>query len=211
MKKYIIICKWWLKFCISESWAGLPSIRHMIEVTVFYSFLMRIHKPSIHHRDPEMIVFRIMMIKWRKVLTGHIFIDKYRSCKWYTIYICDIDSKIVHTKRKFFLKPLDKLLFIWIRNYCLLINIEKQSAILRLYNMKFSWFDETMDLPSMSTRRRWPLIPVIRTVKERKWTPRAMEKTFCHKYRESYPAFWFFDHSSWTPEYYPMSYAIVRE
>ena len=85
MKIYIIVRYRRLEFRISSISERLPAITHVVQVTVFYSFFVRVKHPSIHHGNSEMIRMSLCMIKRDPIFARRPLIDKKCSCKGISI------------------------------------------------------------------------------------------------------------------------------
>ncbi len=202
----VMIRNRFLEFRISCIPPWLESISHMVEVTVLYSFLVWVKKPSIHDRDPEMVWMRLPRIERSEVLTRRPLIDKYCTRERNTVDRSHIDTKISHRLCKCSLAPLEKISLMWIRYDSLRIYLEVFLPIHISIDRESSRYLKFEYFPPMSSGTRWPLYPIISSVKEREGAPSRVEIFIIlyEKSRNSEPSFWPFYYSHRSPEYDPM-------
>lgn len=170
MKIHIMIDKRRLEASISWISEWLPSVSHMIEIAVFYSFLIGVKEPSIHDRDSEMVGIRFSSIEGSEIFTRHPFIDEDGTCKSDSVYRSNIDSKMIHRLRKYLLTPLYQVWFIWIGNFRILVDLEIFRTISYLLDYESSWWLVLKDLSSMSSSIWWPFVPIITSIEYREGT-----------------------------------------
>jgi hypothetical protein len=101
----------------------------VIEVTVFYGFLIRVKHPSIHKSYPEMIWMRISMIERCEVFARDTLIDEYCSREWATIDIGYIDADIICPDSCLASEPLSEIRLVWISHSGLTVDIEIDTDI----------------------------------------------------------------------------------
>ena len=170
MEIHIMIDKRGLELCISSISSGLPPISHMIEIAIFYSFLIGVKEPSIHDRDSEMVGIRFSSIERSEIFTRHPFIDEDGTCKGDSVYRSNIDSEMLHRLRKYLLTPLYQVWLIGIGNARILVDLEVFRTISYLLDHESSWWLVLKDLSSMSSSIWWPFVPIISSIEYREGT-----------------------------------------
>ena len=161
MKINVIISNTRLELSISSIWPRLPTISHMIKVTILYSFLVWVKHPPIHHGNPEMIWMAFSVIKWNPILTRHAFIDEYRSCKYSSSNRGRIDTISWLLRSEELASYTDSGSFFWVVDRSRLIQWEEFVERAVRTDLYCTIFYIREYFASVCSRRCRPLIPVI--------------------------------------------------
>lgn len=191
MEVDIIISNRLFELRISPVPERLPTITHMIEITVFYSFFIRVKKPSIHDRDTKVIWIPISMIKRCPIFARHSLIDKNSSSERTIPLISDKNTVVTRIFKKHFSSHAKYEKFIWICDFGLPIVREKFLYITSFLDTDLSRSESIEDVSPMSTRLRCPLVPVVCSIEMGKCTPRRVQDTSRDPERKPIPTFWF--------------------
>ena len=202
----VMIRNRFLEFRISSIALWLPAIPYMIEVTVFYSFLVGVKKPPIHESNPKMVGMRLLRIEGGKVLTRDSNIDEYRSSKRNSIHGSDIDSKPIFGDGEIFLTPLGQKPFMGIWNFGFFIDFEILTKVIDEFDREFSRHLKLEYFPPMSSSTGWPLLPVVWGIEHGEGAPRWMKEFKILDNELGYwnPSFRSIHDSHWSPEYNSM-------
>lgn len=124
-KSHIIISNFTLELCISSITRWIKEIFHMIKIKIAISKSIRISKPSIDQSKSEVILFCFVILKCYEVGRCWVIIEKNSTSKDLTIYRGKKNTKVlrvfVHEK----ILPIDKITFISMWKFCLLIGKTK--------------------------------------------------------------------------------------
>lgn len=211
MKIYIKVCDRLFELRISSKTSQLSFVSHMIKITDFYTERKTISYPCIHHRNPEMIHASITVIKWSPVFTDVSIIDKYCSSKYFSINWDEIRSIRTHSILKKFSCHPRYYPFIWIRNFCLLIECKKFFYITRSFNNNLPIFFLSQNMFSMISSWARPFFPIFCCIKNTKTWTRAMDIKSIVPSRKFIPSYWFFYDSQWSPKNNPVRYTKLFE
>lgn len=204
MKKYIIISNGFFEFCISSISERLPCITHMVKVTIFYSFSVRVKEPYIHHRNSEMVWMSITMIKWGPIFARCSLVDKYCPCKNRPMNTNKVRTiPVFRMNKEFFCHIWDKS-FIWIVDFCLLIVFEKGLYRDLTFNSNHSFLDIFKHVTTVSTSLWRPFIPIFFSIKYGKCGTRGMKALFCIPSRQPMVSNRLFHETKRCPEDNPM-------
>jgi hypothetical protein len=153
-----------------------------------------------------MVWMRFSRIERGEVFTRHSLIDEYCSREWDIINIRYIDADILFTSGEIFLTPADEIGFVGIGNFDISIDIDIGLDIIYLLYSDFSYSDIFESFSPVSSRTRWPLLPVVSTIENRECTACWVEELeiLDEKTRDTPPSSGLLYDPHRSPEYDPM-------
>lgn len=209
MKIHIMICDRGFELGISGIPQWLPTISHMIEVTVFYSFLIRVKVPCIHKCNPEMIGMRFSSIEWCPILTRHSLVEKECTRQWHIVHISKENSISWFLFWEKFLRHTIYKSFIRIFYVRIFIDFEKLLEWDIFLYTNDSLLNILEHMTTMGTSLRRPLHPIIFTIEDRKcrtWWVNIPPSQPC---RDSEPSFWLLSIVHRSPPDNTMIYTVL--